>query len=670
MGNPDDHGPARPVLRQDSVADRALVDADPEWAAYVAWADREASAGRVPEPEPWVLDDVEPWDLESRDLESWDLESWGSEPDGPGRADPVPAGPVPAGPAPAGPAPAGPVPAGPAPVSATRPLFAQDGAADVMPPSPFLAALTEQAVAGVAGLSDAELAGVLRASRRLVAREQYKQVLAAAEFGRRRRAAFQGALDRGVPAGCAAGGFPGEELAIELVTTRAEAGHLIDDAIDLTARLPRTLAAMAAGLVDAGRAGWIAFYTRSLTPAGTARADEVLAEAAPDLRTEQLAGKAAALEMKLNPEAVQARRERAKRDGQRVEARREASGNASLAGRELATADVLASKAYLDAVAARLREGGIEGSLDRLRALALTDLTQGRDPLDRIQPSPEAQPAPEPAPAPPAGPPAPPASPPGPRPAPPPGPSPDEPPQIAGPDGEDGRPSRPGGPPPVPALVNLIVPAGTLLGWSATPAQAGAWGLLDRDEARAIAAAAAAHPATRWCLTLTGPDGTALAHGCARGPRPRLLDDLEPQPPPGQPGQAIQAPQAAQAGQLAELLRRLNITLTPIARAPRDATTSEAGYVPSRRLKHLVRARTATCDAPGCQNPAVSTDLDHTVPWPDGPTSQSNLAPRCRTHHQAKQAPDWTVEQLAPGVTRWTLPSGRTHVTTPTSYGS
>jgi hypothetical protein len=49
---------------------------------------------------------------------------------------------------------------------------------------------------------------------------------------------------------------------------------------------------------------------------------------------------------------------------------------------------------------------------------------------------------------------------------------------------------------------------------------------------------------------------------------------------------------------------------------------------------------------------------------------QCNLAPRCRTHHRAKQAPDWTVEQLAPGVTRWTLPSGRRHITTPTRHDS
>jgi hypothetical protein len=585
------------------------ADADVEWAQYVARAGREPAAGHVPEPEPWVLDD----------LESWDLEPWDPDLGAPGLAGPVSSGLV----------------AGPG-----RPLFAEDGAGDVMAPSPFLAALTEQAVADVACLSDNELVGVLRASQRLVAREQYKQVLAAAEFGRRRQAAFAAALARGVPAGCAAGGFPGEELAIELVISRGEAGHLIDDAIDLTSRLPRTLAQMAAGLVDAGKAGWIALYTRSLAPADAAHADEVLADAAPELRDEQLSRKAAAQEMKLNPGGVKARRERARRDGQRVEARREASGNASLAGRELDAADVLASKAYLDAIAARLREGGVPGALDRLRAIAMTDLTSGRNPLDRIPPEsghagrsghagPDDGPTGNP------------------------GECEDRPQDPARP--ADPAPAPPAGSPPapVPALVNLLVPAATLLGLSATPTLAGGWGLLDADDTRAVAAAAAAHPATRWCVTLTGPDGTALAHGCARGPRPRLLSDLAPQPPPAQ---------------LTELLRRLNITFTPVARSSRDPAHAEDGYVPSRKLRHLVRARTATCDAPGCQNPAVNGDLDHTLPWPDGPTDQANLAPRCRTHHRAKQAPDWTVELLAPGVTRWTLPSGRTHVTTPTKY--
>ncbi len=208
------------------------------------------------------------------------------------------------------------------------PRFWQGEAADALPPSPLLAGLTEDAVLGLEYLSDNELIGVLHATRRQVAREQYKQVLVTAEFGRRRQAAFAGALARGVPAGCAPGGFPGEELAAELAVTRGEAGHLIDDAIDLTSRLPRTLAGMAAGEIDADRASWIAMYTRCLSPADAAHADAVLAEAAPDLRADQVARKAAALEMKLNPEAVAARKEHAKRA---------ASSGSSRAGRHRAT---------------------------------------------------------------------------------------------------------------------------------------------------------------------------------------------------------------------------------------------------------------------------------------------------------------------------------------------
>ncbi len=132
----------------------------------------------------------------------------------------------------------------------------------------------------------------------------------------------------------------------------------------------------------------IASRTRSLTDADAAYADEVLAAAAPGRRPDQLARKAAALEMKLAPQAVAARKKLARRD-QRVEARREASGNASLSGRELDTTDVMASKAYIDAIAARLRGSGLlPGTLGQLRALAFTDLTQGRDPLDRIKPHP------------------------------------------------------------------------------------------------------------------------------------------------------------------------------------------------------------------------------------------------------------------------------------------
>ena len=606
----------------------SISDADLEWAEYVAWLDREMTAGRNPEPEIWPPESWEAGDPEPRD--------------------------------------------------SARPRFGQGDEADVLPPGQLLAGLTETVVRDVARLSDDELIGVLQGTRRQIAREQYKQVLVTAEFGRRRQAAFQDAAARGVPVGCRPGGFPGEELAIELVTTRAEAGHRIDDAIDLTTRLPKTLAAMAAGQIDETRAGWIAMYTRSLTPADAARADEVLADAAPDLRAEQLARKAAALEMKLAPEEVRARKEHAKRNDRRVEARREVSGNASLSGREMDTADVVASKAYLDAIAVRLRSAGLPGSLGTLRVLALADLTQGRNPLDRLNPAaaPDAAAAPDPvspsAPAAPLDPATPAAAVPGPG-AP-------QPQRNFRPGRDDGdvwdddaddpacddfaaddphdsaRDSRDtqGRPAPMPAVINLIVPVGTLLGWSAAPAQAGRWGILDRDETRAVVDAASQHPRTRWCVTLvTAPDGTALAHACARGQHSGLLSGLEPQPPPGQ---------------LAGLLHRLNLVFTPIATDACDHGQAEDHYTPSRKLRHLVRARTGTCDAPGCQAEAVSADLDHTTPWPVGATEQCNLAPRCRTHHRAKQAPDWQAEQVRPGITRWTLPSGRTHITTATRY--
>jgi hypothetical protein len=64
----------------------------------------------------------------------------------------------------------------------------------------------------------------------------------------------------------------------------------------------------------------------------------------------------------------------------------------------------------------------------------------------------------------------------------------------------------------------------------------------------------------------------------------------------------------------------------------------------------------------------VFSDLDHTVPYPNGPTDECNLAPKCRCHHRIKQAPGGHVEQPQPGIIRWTTPSGRTYTTTPTVY--
>ena len=253
-----------------------------------------------------------------------------------------------------------------------------------MRPGPVLAALTEQATGDLGRLTDNQVIGAMSAAGRLAARAEYLRLRAVAEFTRRREAQFEDARARGVPRGCRDGEFPDAELGMELVTSQNAARDQMHQALDLETRLPRTWAALAAGLIDADRARLIWRPTRHLTDADAACADEILAVLAPGLRYDQLARKAQAVAMKLDPEAFKRGKDKERRDRQRVVAGREESGNAFLSGRELAVEDALASKAHIDALAVMLRRGGLPGTLQRLRVLAFNDLTQGRDPRDRL----------------------------------------------------------------------------------------------------------------------------------------------------------------------------------------------------------------------------------------------------------------------------------------------
>ena len=77
----------------------------------------------------------------------------------------------------------------------------------------------------------------------------------------------------------------------------------------------------------------------------------------------------------------------------------------------------------------------------------------------------------------------------------------------------------------------------------------------------------------------------------------------------------------------------INVPLRPAAGPAPSCPTrrpphAETGYHPSRKLAHLIRARSATCTAPGRRRPAVRCDLDHTRPWDQGgATCECNLAP-------------------------------------------
>ena len=96
---------------------------------------------------------------------------------------------------------------------------------------------------------------------------------------------------------------------------------------------------------------------------------------------------------------------------------------------------------------------------------------------------------------------------------------------------------------------------------------------------------------------------------------------------------------------------------------------SEAGYRPSSALAEFVRLRDLTCRFPGCDQPAEVCDIDHTVPFPLGPTHPSNCKLLCRYHHLLKTfytgVGAWTDRQLADGTVQWTAPTGHTYTTKP-----
>jgi hypothetical protein len=97
---------------------------------------------------------------------------------------------------------------------------------------------------------------------------------------------------------------------------------------------------------------------------------------------------------------------------------------------------------------------------------------------------------------------------------------------------------------------------------------------------------------------------------------------------------------------------------------------AERQYRPSRALDRAVRSRDVTCRFPGCRRAALTagTDLDHTVPWPEGPTAAANLAALCRHHHLVKHAPGWAAVLHPGGRLEWTTPGGRRLVTEPWRY--
>jgi hypothetical protein len=110
-------------------------------------------------------------------------------------------------------------------------------------------------------------------------------------------------------------------------------------------------------------------------------------------------------------------------------------------------------------------------------------------------------------------------------------------------------------------------------------------------------------------------------------------------------------------------------SVTRILVQPETGTVLSIGrnqYRVPADLQRAVRLRDGTCRAPGCGRRARACDLDHSIAWEDGGTTDvGNLACLCRHHHRMKHLPGWNLDHGPGGVLDWTTPDGKRHRTEP-----
>jgi hypothetical protein len=413
-----------------------------------------------------------------------------------------------------------------------------------------------------------------------------------------------------------------ESITAEVAGVLAESRHAADPmlglAYDLEVKLPGTAAAFRDGILRQSKVAIIARATAVLDPAEARAAEQKVLDRAGRLTPGALRAAIARAVMEVAPKKAKKRREVAARFA-RVERWSEDSGNAALAGRELAPNEVLAADQRITAWAQELKTAGLEGDMDVLRARAYLDLLLGQDS----------------------------------RP------------------GQDGAAASAGSPAAgFAARVTLTVPLVTLTGLADRPGELAGLGPVDPWLARDLANAAAASPSTTWCVTVTDGQGHAVGHACARPDPRRRRKRAGPGTRDG-PGFSF-APTAEPGswrlrvpGAGPDLLVRFD----PIDTERCDHRFEAKGHDPGVKLRHLTQVRYARCTGPGCRRPAATCDFEHNIPYETGGrTCLCNGGPKCRQDHRLKQDSRWTVDQLPDGAFRWTTPTGRQYTTEPTRY--
>src|ERR1700689_1935528 len=251
--------------------------------------------------------------------------------------------------------------------SAPPPLagFRHEGPADLMGPGPALAALVHAATRDPAALDEDQLVGVIAAVRRIESRMAWASMTALRELTARRRGAKDQVTSGRTPVSATAA----DQVAMQTRQSWQSVVGQIAYACEVAARLPKTFAALAAGLIHPVHVRIIEDETRFLSDKDAAP---------PGGRAWRGAGG-----------APPGRKPPPRRDAQ-VRRFREDSGNAGMIARELPSAEVLASWQHIDQRARDLRAAGMDGSLQELRGRASLDLLQEPD----SPPAPDAPPDP------------------------------------------------------------------------------------------------------------------------------------------------------------------------------------------------------------------------------------------------------------------------------------
>ena len=557
--------------------------------------------------------------------------------------------------------------------------FARDGEWDACPPSAALAVALEAASGPgrrCPGATRDELLGMLR---------QWQALESWAAAG---KLALLRALIRDDDQPLPGAGYHGDlpdgwtkplthEVALALAMPAVSADNLMWLAWNLEAALPGTGALLEGGELTLAKARAVDTALRLLSGPDTAKAEAMILADLPGKTYAQVEKLAAQAAITVDPDSASRRRKDAEQHRSRVEMSREESGAAALSGRDLPTDQTLAAHGSICARAQQYKDSGAfpkDTRMDQYRAAAYLDLINGVTAEIRIAsghfvtdadsdqdhdgPGGNC-----------AG---------------------DDEPGDSGPGGGSG--GGPSGGDPAdggavvlpPRLGDLAIPLATLLGLAERPGEGYGLGPLDPGLCRELAVTAAASPHSELCVTVTGPDGVAVGHGCARRRRR----------PAGNPAEGVVLGAAPDA--LVSLPARVNLTITadrmaqlvrqqaktgPPGLPPSWAFTQEGGqgppggygtwtltlpdgrnltvelepvptlecdhrhaYQPNDKLRHLVQVRDYECTFPPCSRHARDSDFEHAVPYDQGGrTCGCTSGARSRQCHQVKQSPGWTV---------------------------